>query len=270
MGIDLNNPFYALGAIVAGAAVGLAGLTIYNRFVVPKLTPPPPVETPVVAPPVVTIPTPDELRMRERAAGVEGRRKTAEEEYIESIRLNGLVEQQNENVRSNNIHSSNFYDQMYNAPPVRHPLKFPAEAMDDEVTEVVDDFQPEYRDYRPQQEYQVQQKPVPQQPKKMTAVVDHRRPPKQVVEETQAMSPEEIESYDHVDIKQIPAEFVNVGNRPEPFENIQSVDNNSGGSDYDLENMEIDEDTIKMLETNAVASMSATAANSPPPQNKKK
>ncbi len=275
LGIDLNNPFYALGALVAGAAVGLAGLSIYNRFVVPRLAPIPP-EKPPVAPPVVTVPTPDELRMKERAAGVENRRKTAEEEYIESIRLNGLVEQQqNRNLQRHNIHqsSNNFYDQMYDvAPPVKHPLTFPRVDDEDEVTEVFDDFAPEYRDYRPAQlQQQQQQQQQQEKPLKMRAAAVDRQPPPppKPVEETQAVSPEEIDSYDHVDIRKIPAEFVNVGNRPEPFENIQQVEQQNTEEDpYDIGDMEIDADTLKVLETNAVAASMATAGggNAPPQQ----
>ena len=264
LGIDLNNPVYAFGALVAGVAVGLTGLTLYNRFMTPKATPVnPPSTTPPIAPPIVTVPTPDELRMKQRAPSVENRRRTAEEEYIESIRLNGIIEQQNRNLSQYNIHSSNFYDQMYNVPPAKHT--FPPIGSDDDddaVTDVFDDFAPEYLNYRPQAEYrdqQIRERPIEQKPHKMTAVVDRNPPPKieepAKVEDTQAVSPEEIDSYDHVDIKAIPPEFVNVGNRPEPFENIQPVDNQS--SDYDLDNMEIDEDTLKVLETNALASISS-------------
>lgn len=255
-GLDFNNPLHFGAALLVIAPVGYIGFNFLKNYLTkqfPQLLSPQPQQ-----PPVVNTTQPKQQQPPQRKRPVEDRRKkTAEEEYYENLRLGRIVEDNNNHLRNYNIHRNDYSHQQ---PSFTAASMLAAE----ELVDIVDDNQiaAEYKK-QPRQELIIPEeqetefqrrysKPTPKQEQQQ----------RQPLEDSLLIPSDEIDIYsnDEINPDEIPKEFVNVGNVPKAFENIQMIEEEeeSNGNEeddiYDIENMELDSETLKKMELNALKS----------------
>src|SRR3982750_2194786 len=252
LGIDFNKPEVLIGAAAISIPLAYFGINILKQFIFKE---------PVVVPPQPTnrrIPkhTTEELRQMEYQRQLDlankRRKMTEEEQYLEAMRMNNTIGQTNNNLSRYNVHRN------YNPVPITD--------IDNEI-DIIDDNQIIYNNYvQPQfhQPPQPQQQQQQQQQQEYQPIRPQQRPiVYQPPEDSLLINSDEINVYtdNDVDANSIPKEFTNVGNRPEPFENIKPINNEEQEEQrqqqqqdddiYNIENMEISEEDLKNMETKA-------------------
>lgn len=247
LGIDFNNPGVLIGAAAISIPLVYFGVNMIKQFIFKE-----PVVVPPPQPPNRRIPkyTTEELRQLEYQRQLDlankRRKMTEEEQYLEAMRMNNSIGQTNSNLSRYNVHRN------YNPVPITD--------LDNEV-DIIDDNQIIYNNYVQPQFHQPQQQQPQYQTQPQQKPIMYRPP-----EDSLLINSDEINVYtdNEVDANSIPKEFTNVGNIPEPFENIRPVTENNEQQQqqrqqqerneddiYNIENMEISEEDLKNMETKA-------------------
>lgn len=236
-GINFNN-IYTLGAMaLIGVPLIVVATNILKSFLYKEQQQQQPAA--IIQPSLRRVPryTDEEIRQMKYQQELDLKNKrTGEQEYLEALRMNKIIGQNNNDLSKYNVHK--------NYEP--HITEF-----DNEV-DIIDDNQVIYNNYV---EAPKQNKPILKYNKPQEKPLVYHAP-----ENSLLISPEEIDIYTDSDANPnaIPAEFTNVGNRPEPFENIKGVEQQQQQEEseddiYNIDNYEISEEDLKKMEAQAYA-----------------
>ena len=235
LGINFNNPFVIGGLLLAGIPVGIVLFNFLKGFIFKE--PQQQQQQIIRKRPLST----EDIRAANYQRQLDRQNQLSEEQkYIDYIKKYGIINSNNKNLQSYNV--------------VKKPL--PVTEEETEI-DIIDDNMIDYNNYQFNKQVQrppfIEERPVRQQ-KEEESKQQFYIPDSTKDEEISEMIDNEEE------ITQIPQEFVNVGNRPEAFENIQPVARRNNNDEereddiYALENLEISEDDLKNMEAKAMLS----------------